>query len=154
MLHKNIWCVARHIKKIDKRGIEGLYWIKILIVLDVSATTVAFFSKDKKCKCLTASCEVISRKKKVIRSFSVKVALKPIRTISNILRIPKDKIGTEDKRGILYKTRCKSCDSVYVGRTSRALKTRVKQHARAIATMDENSLLAEQDVLYNHEIGF
>ena len=25
-------------------------------ILDVSATTVAFFSKDKKCKCLTASC--------------------------------------------------------------------------------------------------
>ena len=32
---------------------------KILIVSDVSATTVVFFSKDKKCKCLTASCTVI-----------------------------------------------------------------------------------------------
>jgi len=30
---------------------------------------------------------------KVLRSFSIKVAHKPIRTISNILKKPKDKIG-------------------------------------------------------------
>ena len=47
------------------------------------------------------------------------------------------KIGKEDKRGILYKIRCKSCDSVYVGQTPRALKTRVKEHAKVIATLDQ-----------------
>ena len=47
------------------------------------------------------------------------------------------KIGKEDNRGILYKIRCKSCDSVYVGQTPRALKTRVKGHAQAIATLDK-----------------
>ena len=86
---------------------------------------------------------------KVLRSFSIKVAHKPIRTISNK---PKDKIGKDDNRGIVYKIRCKSCDRVYVGQTSRALKTRAKEHAKAIATLDENSLLAKHHVLHNHEI--
>jgi len=89
---------------------------------------------------------------KVLRSFSIKVAHKPIRTISNILKKPKDKIGKEDNRGIVYKIRCKSCDSIYVGQTSRALKSRVKEHAKTIATLDENSLLAKHHVLHNHEI--
>ena len=42
---------------------------------------------------------------KVRRSFSIKVAHKPIRTISNIT---KDKIGKEDSRRIVYKITCKS----------------------------------------------
>ena len=52
----------RILKKVSASGTFlniFLYWLKILIVSDVSAKTVAFFSKDKKCKCLTASCEVI-----------------------------------------------------------------------------------------------
>ena len=80
---------------------------------------------------------------KALRSFSIKVAHKPIRTISNILKKSKDKIGKEDNIGIVYKIRCKSCDSVYVGQTS---------HAKALATLDENSLLAKHHVLHNHEI--
>ena len=47
------------------------------------------------------------------------------------------KIGKEDNRGILYKIRCKSCDSVYIGQTPRALKTLVKELAKAIATLDK-----------------
>ena len=39
----------------------------------------------------------------VLRSFSIKVAHKPIRTISNILKKTKDKIGKEASRGIVCK---------------------------------------------------
>ena len=88
----------------------------------------------------------------VLRSFSVKVAHKPIHTISNILKKPKDKIWKEAARGIVYKIRCKDCDSVYVGQTSRALKTRVKEHAKAIATLDEKPFLAKHNTLHSHEI--
>ena len=52
-----------NINNLIKEELRGLYWLNILIVSDVSATTVAFFGKDKKRKCLTASCEVISRKR-------------------------------------------------------------------------------------------
>ena len=57
------------------------------------------------------------------------------RTISNILKKPKDKIEKEASRGIVYKI--KDCDCVYVGQTSRALKTRMKEHAKAIATLQK-----------------
>jgi len=36
--------------------------------------------------------------------------------------------------------------------TSRALKTRVKEHAKAIATLDENSLLAKHHMRHSHQI--
>ena len=89
---------------------------------------------------------------KVLRSFNIKVAHKPIRTMSNILKKPKDKIEKEATRGIVYKIKCKDCDCVYIGQTSRALKSRVKEHAKAIATLDENSLLAKHHMLHNHQI--
>ena len=47
---KNVWCVARHVKNIIKR-----LTLAKNIVLDVSATAVAFLSRDEKCKNLTAS---------------------------------------------------------------------------------------------------
>ena len=52
---------------------------------------------------------------KVLRSFNIKVAHKPIRTISNILKKPKDKIEKEVTRGIVYKIKCKDCDCAYIG---------------------------------------
>ena len=55
-------------------------------------------------------------------------------------------------RGIVYKIKCKDCDCVYIGQTSCALKTRVKEHAKAIATLDENSLLAKYHMRHRHQI--
>ena len=52
----------------------------------------------------------------------------------------------------MYKIKCKDCDCVYIGQTSRALKTRVKEHAKAIATLDENSLLAKHHMHHRHQI--
>ena len=89
---------------------------------------------------------------KVLRSFNIKVAHKPIRTISNILKKPKDKIEKEATRGIVYKIKCKDCDCVYIGQTSRALKSRVKEHTKAIAILGENSLLAKHHMLHSHQI--
>ena len=76
--------------------------------------------------------EFSERIAKVLRGFKIKVAHKPIRTISNILKKPKDKIEKKATRGIVYKIKCKDCDCVYTGQTSRALKSRVKEHAKAI----------------------
>ena len=52
----------------------------------------------------------------------------------------------------MYKAKYKDCDCVYIGQTSRALKTRVKEHAKAIATLDENSLLAKHYMRHSHQI--
>ena len=42
----------------------------------------------------------------------------------------------EASREVVYKIKCKDCDCVYGRQTARALKTRVKEHAQAIATLD------------------
>ena len=65
---------------------------------------------------------------------------------------PKDKIEKEATRGIVYKIKCKDYDCVYIGQTSRTLKSRVKEHAEAIATLDKNSLLAKHHMLHSHQI--
>ena len=52
----------------------------------------------------------------------------------------------------MYKIKCKDHDCVYISQTSRALKTRVKQHTKAIATLNENSSLAKQQVPHRHQI--
>ena len=96
--------------------------------------------------------EKAERIAKVLRDFNIKVAHKPIPTISNIPRKPKDKIEKEAFRGVVYKIKCKDCDSVYVGQTSRALKTRVKENTKAIETLDKNSLLAKHHVFHGHQI--
>ena len=41
---------------------------------------------------------------------------------------------------------------VYIGQTSRALKTRIKEHSKAIFTLDKNSLLAQHHIENQHEI--
>ena len=87
---------------------------------------------------------------KVLRSYKAKVAHKQIRTISNILKKPKDKIGKEASRGVVYKIKCEDCDSVYFGQTSRALKSRMKEHTKALATLDEKSLFAKHHMLHSH----
>ena len=102
--------------------------------------------------CPTPKDEFSERVAKVLRGFNVKVAHKPIRTISNIFKKPKEKIEKEASRGVVYRIKCKDCDSVYVGQTSRALKTRVKEQAKALATLDENSLLAKHHIIHSHRI--
>ena len=52
----------------------------------------------------------------------------------------------------MYTIKCKDCDCVYIGQTSHALKSRVKGHTKAIATLDENSLLAKHHMLHSHQI--
>ena len=47
-----------------------------------------------------------------------------LRIFRDILKKPKEK--KEASRGDVYKIKCKDCDSVCAGQTSRALKTRVK----------------------------
>ena len=75
-----------------------------------------------------------------------------MRTISSLFRKPKDKISKENTKGIIYKVKCKDCSSIYIGQTARALKTRIKEHKRAIQTSDKNSLLAQHHAQTKHEI--
>ena len=52
----------------------------------------------------------------------------------------------------MYKIKCKDCNCVYVGQTSCTLKACMKEHRKAIATLDENSLLAKHHMLHSHQM--
>ena len=52
----------------------------------------------------------------------------------------------------MYKIKCKDCDCVYIGQTLRTLKACIKEHAKAIATLDENSLLVKHHMGHSHKI--
>ena len=64
-------------------------------------------------------------------------------TVGSILRKPKDKFSKDLSSRVIYKINCKDCDKVYIGETSRALRSRTTEHKRAIFTGDKNSLLAQ-----------
>ena len=72
-------------------------------------------------------------------------------TVGSILRKPKDKFSKDLSSGVIYKINCKDCDKVYIGQTSRALRSRTREHKRAIFTGDKNSLLAQQFIKNSHE---
>ena len=85
----------------------------------------------------------------------IKMAFKPVKkTIGSILRKPKEKVPTEDSTGIIYEISCKQCDKIYIEQTAWALKTRVKEHKRAITKDDKLSLIAAHRRETNHDFDF
>ena len=89
---------------------------------------------------------------KVLKQHNIRVAYKPIKTLSSILRKPKDKLDHDRTTCIVYKIQCRDCATVYIGETSRSLKTRIKEHNHAIAKLDRNSLLAQHYLQTKHNI--
>ena len=71
-------------------------------------------------------------------------------TVGSILKKPKDKFSNDLVTGVIYKINCKDCDKVYIGQTSRALRSRTREHKRVIFTGDRNSLLAQHCIKHNH----
>ena len=58
----------------------------------------------------------------------------PINTIRSILVHPKDRTPDANKCGVIYQFSCPECPDMYVGETSRSLKTRFKEHSRLKAS--------------------
>ncbi len=46
------------------------------------------------------------------------------------------------------------CEKVYTGQTSRALRSRTREHKRAVFTGDKNFLLAQHCTQTNHDFNF
>ena len=85
----------------------------------------------------------------------VKVAMKPVKTISNILTSPKDHIAEHKKSRLVYKITCADCEFVYVGQTKRDLKSRVAEHNRAVKNAEpEKSAECEHLMLFDHCINW
>ena len=96
-------------------------------------------------------------RKKIARTlnrFNVNAAHKPVKTVGSILKKPKDKFDQDLSTGVVYKISCKDCEKVYIGQTSRTLKSRTREHKRAVFTGDKNSMLAQHCAQTNHDFNF
>ena len=76
---------------------------------------------------------------------------KPIKTVGSILKRPEDKFSEDLSTRVVYKIKCKDCEKVYIGLTSRALKTSTKEHKTVVITGDKNFLLAQHCAQNSHE---
>ncbi|XP_068708190.1 uncharacterized protein [Montipora foliosa] len=83
--------------------------------------------------------------KRVLNSYTTKVALKPHQTIGNIFPKPKDPVPKDQTRGVIYSIPCKDCDKLYIGDTKQNFNTRLREHQKAVEQEhSKKSALAEQ----------
>ena len=79
--------------------------------------------------------------------------MKPKHTLRSILSRPKDHVLDADKSNVTYKISCHDCDASCVGETSRALRTRLSEHSKAVEkTKFSSSALAEHAWSHNYQI--
>ena len=65
----------------------------------------------------------------------------------------KEPVPAHQQAGVVYKISCSECFKSYIVQTGRTLAQVVKEHQRAICTVDvNNSALAEHVVSTNHRI--
>ena len=91
---------------------------------------------------------------RTLNKFNVRVSHKSTHTISSILKKPKDRIDKISTTGVVYRINCKECNKVYVGQTSRALKTRIKEHTKTFFNLDRNSQLVQHHLQTQHDFDF
>ena len=68
---------------------------------------------------------------RILGSTGVKVAMKPHKTLKQVLVRPKDKVTDEEKSGVVYQINCKECEASYIGQTGRNFQVRLKEYKRA-----------------------
>ena len=90
--------------------------------------------------------------RKTLNKAWVKVAMRPVRTISQILP-SKDPQNPEKKSCVVYRVPYSDYNFVYIGQTKRDLKSRLLEHKLAIKKQEpEKSVLCEHDMRFNHLI--
>ena len=75
---------------------------------------------------------VSNKIKPILFKTSVEVAFKPFLTIGRFPPSLKDEINYNQKSNLVYEISCQNCAFVHIGQTKRDLKSRIKEHERAI----------------------
>ena len=68
---------------------------------------------------------------RILQTFIIRVAHKPITTLRQLLTCVKDKDEPRNRQGAVYKINCSDCHASYIGETGRNLTTRLTEHKRA-----------------------
>ena len=73
---------------------------------------------------------------RIYRGHGIATAMKPHRTLRNILVHPKDKTPKENVAECVYKIGCKNCDGSYIGETSRRFGVRLKEQQKDVESQE------------------
>ena len=93
--------------------------------------------------------------KRILSNCNIKVALKPYLTLGHIFAKPKDLVKTNQKTHAVYSIPCGDCEKEYLGQSKRQFGTRLKEHQKAVSTLDKGkSALAEHVCYTKHEIAW
>ena len=75
--------------------------------------------------------------------------------MGHIFAKPKDPVETNQKTRAIYSIPCGDCDKEYLGQSKRQFGTRLKEHQKAVSTLDKGkSALAEHVCFTKHEIAW
>ena len=89
--------------------------------------------------------------KSILQQLDIRTIFKPTLTLHQILSHPKDPVPTRMHTGVIYKIPCSDCSQSYIGQTGRCLSLQLKEHQRAVRTLDTDpSALAEHVLSADH----
>ena len=71
---------------------------------------------------------------------NIQTAFKPMLTLGNVFRKPKDRPNEAQVKGIVYKVKCKFCEFTYIGESKRSWKSRWAEHKPGTRRMNESSI--------------
>uniref|UniRef100_A0ABD2W8E4 Reverse transcriptase domain-containing protein n=1 Tax=Trichogramma kaykai TaxID=54128 RepID=A0ABD2W8E4_9HYME len=66
----------------------------------------------------------------MLRRFNIEVLPLQGDSLTSVIRLGKDRIDINDRTGVVYHLKCKSCSKSYVGETKRKLKDRIREHKK------------------------
>ena len=76
--------------------------------------------------------------RRILGRHKIRTAFRMDNTLTQILSRPKEPIPYQDRTNVVYKIPCQDCNAVYIGQTSRQLKTRIKEHQRLLRVRPSN----------------
>ena len=91
--------------------------------------------------------------RRVLNKAGVKVAMKPIHIIGQILPSLNDPLTLKEKSCFVYQLPCFDCDFVYIGQTKRDLESHLAEHKLAVRNQEpEKSALCEHSIQFDYLI--
>ena len=96
-----------------------------------------------------------SEKVRILNEAGVKVAMRPARTIGQILPCPKNPHNPEEKSCVVYQVPCSDCNFVYIEQTKRDLKSHLAKHKLAIKNQEQQKYaFCERYMRFDHLINW
>ena len=87
---------------------------------------------------------------RILEKHNLKVAHKPTNKLKSLFNKHKDRPDNEDKQNAIYQIPCRDCEKVYIGETSKTIKSRITEHKNAIKREDVRSIPAKHVIENDH----